>query len=139
MYIGEFQLGDLLPLQLYTKTVGGVGTLPDDPPRAIVCSTSGQVESHLLPTTDERSTVGRFWHCIPIDARYVEGQYWIQYLYVVTGNIISTLESFRVVPGGHERGTGVSMTHFRRPPNDFILMQTDGGLLLRKKNPEVTV
>jgi hypothetical protein len=136
MYRGEFQLGDLLSLQLQT-TSAGAGAEPDDAPRAFVYSPSGIVESHLLPVTDERNVTGRFWICLPLDSKYSTGYYWIHYLYVMGGVTKSTLESFEIVAGGDSKGTGISMEHFRRQPNDFVIVQTDGGFLLRKKNPEV--
>ena len=138
MYVGEMQVGDLLTLQIYT-TSGGAGALPDDPPRATVYSTTASIESHLLPIHDERNVTGRFWHCIPLDSKYSEGQYWVHYIWSVSGVTKTSVEAFRIVAGGNQRGTGISMEHFRRPPNDFILLQTDANLLLRKKNPEVTV
>lgn len=138
MYLGEKQQGDLLSLQVYT-TSSGVGVLPDEPPRAVVIGESGQVESHLLPIDDERNVTGRFLHLVPLDAKYSEGRYWIQYYFQTSGTTVSEIHSFVIVPGGDPKGTGIAMEHFRRPPNDFILLQTDGGFLLRKKNPEVHV
>ena len=110
---------------------------PTDAPRAIVYSTSGIVESRLIPVLDSRNVTGRFWLCIPLDSKYSAGYYWVQYLYVVSGTTKSEIEAFSIRAGGNIRGTGISMEHFRRPPNDYILLQTDGGVLLRKKNPEV--
>ena len=138
MYRGEFQLGDLMALQLFT-TSAGAGVLPDNPPRATVYSSAGIIESHLLPVTDVRGVTGRFWLCVSLDSKYGNGQYWVYYLYTAAGVKKGSLESFRIVPGGSTKGTGISMEHFRRPPNDFILLQTDAGFLYRKKNPEVSV
>lgn len=133
MYTGELQLGDLLTLQIYTES------LPDDPPTANVYSSTGRVGSYLLPIHDARNVTGRFWYCIPLDSKYSVGQYWVHYLWEISSVTKSSVSAFRIVAGGDSNGTGISMEHFRRPPNDFILLQTDGGLLLRKKNPEVTV
>jgi len=137
MYRGEYQLGDLIALQLSTS-IDGALVQPDDAPRALIMSDSGIVENVQLPITDNRNIAGRFWHCISLDAKYSTGYHWIQYLSVISGITRSSVESFNIQVGGNIRGTGISMEHFRRPPNDFVLVQVDSGFLIRKKNPEVT-
>ena len=137
MYRGEYQLGDLFALQLFTDS-SGTPTNPTSAPRARVYSSSAFVEDHLLPITDSRNVAGRFWFCIPLSSKYSAGYYFVQYTYVISGTTKSTMESFRILAGGDSSGTGISMQHFRRPPDDFIMLQTDGGVLLNKKNPEVS-
>lgn len=137
MFRGTYQLGDLFALQLLAMGANA-SVEPTNAPRAIIYSTSALIESRLMPVSDSRNVAGRFWFCIPLDAKYAAGYYFVQYLYIVSGTTKSVLESFRILAGGDAKGTGISMEHFRRPPNNFIILQTDGGLLLRKKNPEVT-
>lgn len=135
-YRGEYQLGDLFALEVVCFA-GEVTVQPDDAPRAVVLGTSGVVESRLMPILDSRNVTGRFWECISLDGKYSPGYYWVQYLYAVSGVTKAALDSFRVLAGGNISGTGIAMEYFRRPPNDYVLVQNDAGALVRRKNPRV--
>jgi hypothetical protein len=60
MWIGEYTLGDRVPLTLWVRS-SDAPTVPDDPVRAIISSATAQVESLLLPITDVvKSELHRF-------------------------------------------------------------------------------
>lgn len=136
MYAGNYQLGDLYPLQVLC-TASDASVLPDDAPRAVVYDNTGVVESTLMPVTDSRNTTGRFHFLVNLDGKYSVGYHWVLYQYYVSSTLHTKLESFEIVAGGDVNGSGISMEYFRRPPNDYVLVQSDTGVLYRRKNPEV--
>lgn len=137
-WIGEYQLGDSLPLRIRVTDANGAPTLPDNPPRAIVSSSGGQVESLLLPIRDRSDETAFFQTTVILDGKYETGKHSIQYLFTISGTQKSTLDEFNILPGGDPTGTGIAMEFFGVSPNRFLLVQNDGGQLVKKKNPRIT-
>jgi len=127
----------MYPLQVVCFS-GDVITRPDDAPRAIMWDNSGIIESVRMPICDKRNTAGRFRHFINLDGKYSAGHHWVQYMYQISSTVRSKIESFQILGGGNVSGSGISMEYFGRPPNAYVLVQTDGGVLVRRKNPQVT-
>jgi len=137
MWIGEYQLGDLLPVVLWVRS-GKTPTLPDAPPRAIIYSSTAQVESFLLPIVDQREETAIFHRQAALDGKYSTGQHVIQLVYAISSVVKAEIHRFNVLPGGNANGTGIAMEYFAVQPIRYLLVQNDSGALIRRKNPVLT-
>lgn len=137
-WLGEYKLGDRLPLQLWVRS-SDAPTLPDAPPRAIVMSSAGdQIQSKLLPIHDTKSTTALFLSEICLDGKYATGAHVVQFLYTISSVVMSELHRFNITAGGNVNGTGMAMEYFSVSPNEFLLVQNDNGSLIRLRNPVIS-
>jgi hypothetical protein len=136
-WIGEYQLGDRLPLTLWVRSSDSP-TLPDNPPRAIIYSGTKQIENFLLPVVDQPNETALFRTIVNLDGKYSTGKHLVQFIYALSSVIKSEVDSFEILPGGNVNGTGLSMDFFTVNPNRYVLVHTDIGSLVRRKNPMVT-
>jgi len=137
MWLGEYKLGDRLPLNLWVRS-SSAPTLPDDPPRAIVSSTSAQVESLLMPVKDQLNETALFFTQVCLDGKYSTGMHLVQYIYQLSSTVTSEIHTFNILGGGDDDGTGIAMEYFSVSPSEYLLVQSDNGNLIRRKNPRLT-
>jgi hypothetical protein len=138
MWIGEYQQGDRLPLVLWARTPAGTPTLPDDSPRAIVSSSTGPVLSKQLPAQDQSNSTALFLSDLNLDGRFGTGLYTVQYIWKISSTVYSSIDTFNILGGGDANGTGIAIEYFSVNPNKFLLVQTDNGTLIRRRNPRIT-
>ena len=138
-WLGELMIGDLLPGAVLCTAVAqdGVPTLPDASPVLTVYSDSGIVESRKIPMDDSRGITGRFRYLFNLDGKYSTGQHWILVQYQISGTVKMEMFGFEIVGGGGVNGTGIACEFFRSTIPDYLIVHTDNGTLLRKRNPSV--
>lgn len=138
-WLGKYLQGDMVRLSVWTLDDSETPLLPDAAPRVLVSSTSEQVTTLKVPITDSVKTTGYFLYDLCLDSLFPAGEYFAQYVYE-HGSVVRSapLDTFEVVAGGDATGRGISMTFFKPPANDYIVLQTDTGTLRRFRNPEVS-
>lgn len=139
MYLGDFQLGDRVPLTVFCTNASGAPVSPDAAPAVSIFleGASAPAFSMRLPPADRVNTPGLFLHALHLDGRFTTGEYVAHVSWLASGAARATLLRFGVLPGGHADGAVIAMYPYRRPHADFLVQQTDGRKLLRGRNPVV--
>jgi hypothetical protein len=139
MFSGHYTLGQLLPLRLWVTDDKGAGTLPDTNPVAVIYDNTGnQVASFQLPCRDQNTCTGWFECAANLDSNYSPGRYTTLYTFTISGSAYGRYEQWEIVAGGDGVGSGVGMYFYRQPQADFLLLQTDRGILKTRRNPRVS-
>ena len=138
MFAGHYLLGQLLPLRLWVVDSNDAGTEPDSAPIAAVYDSSGtKVASYTLPCREQNTVTGWFEDVANLDNRYSTGRYTTLYTYLLDGVAQGRIEQWEIVAGGDGVGSGVGLYFYRQPQADFLLLQTDRGILKTRRNPRV--
>ncbi len=138
-FSGRHQLGNLLPLSVRCVDGNGTPTLPATAPMARIFDDDGLlVTTQKLPLTDSPDTTALFSFPFTLGSEFTTGLHTVLYDYAVSGTHRSVEDHFQIVPGGDADGNGISMYYMRQPSRDFVLVQTDSGLLRRLRNPRLT-
>lgn len=139
MYLGDFQLGDRLPVAVLCTSAAGLPQSPDEAPFASFCHADDTTPalSLALPPADPLNATGLFMLTVHADGRFKEGDWTANVSWTVSGSPRAELRRFTILPGGHKDGSIVAMHHYRRPHADFLIQQTDGRKLLRGQNPTI--
>ena len=139
MFIGHYTVGQLLPLRLLVVNDQGQGTLPDESPLATVYDSAGEcISQYTLPCRDQNSCTGWFQDRVNLDNKYQVGRYTTFYTFLLSGVPCGRLEQWEIVAGGDGVGSGVGLYFYRQPQADFLLLQTDRGTLVTRRNPRVS-
>lgn len=138
MYLGEYRLGDTVPLLLRTVNAAGTPTEPNDCPQLVVWQGSTDLYRAELPIIERAVNAGTFSLGLFLGAGFAEGNCSIQYRYVLPSNYIGSSEdTFRIVAGGNADGAVTSMYFYDRPQAKFIVHGTETGRILKGKNPSI--
>jgi hypothetical protein len=138
MFRGRYRLGDLFPLSVWCRNAAGTPTLPDAAPRVRITDADGDfVLAQKIPIIDPDDITGLFRYRLSLDSRFSTGTYHVSYQYEIGGTAYGKTEDLEIVAGGHTDGAGISMYYMRQSPKDFVLLQTDGGLLRKLRNPRL--
>ncbi len=60
----------------------------------------------------------------------------VLYQYEIDSIAFADEDLFEIVAGGTTDGVGISSYYYRRPQQSFVLVQAEGGRLLKKRNPK---
>jgi hypothetical protein len=138
MFLGYYQLGDLLPVSVWTLDSASTPTVPDDVPVVHVYDSSGDViTARLLPVIDPAKITGYFQYRINLDAKFSTGYHTVMVNYVISSANYARIHHFEILGGGNSQGVGMAMHFFKQPAADYVLLQTDTGSLKRLRNPSV--
>lgn len=135
---GFYALGQLVPLRLWTTNASGDPQVPDAAPVACVLDEDGDcVDRFNMPALDQNVHDGWFSYRLGLDHRFATGAYTVLYTYLIDGTAYGRIERFEVIAGGDGLGTGVGLHFYRQPQADFLLLQTDTGVLKTRRNPRI--
>lgn len=137
MDMGRYILGDTIGLSCWCRDSSATPTEPDQAPVAVITSESAHVTTLRLPIHDRYGVTGYFHLPLVLDNRFAAGQYVVTYQYVVGGTAGGDVSTFEIVGGGHTDGPGIGLFYYRRPTSDYCLIQTDGGRIIRRRNPRL--
>lgn len=139
MYLGDYQLGDRLPLEVFCQNAAGLPVEPDAAPVATVYAGSAttSVVSQLLPPADRFGAPGLFQHTMHLDGRFNTGRYNVLFSWLASGSPRVSLARFYVLPNGNAAGAVIAMTHYRQPQAEFLVQQLDSGRLVKGRNPRL--
>lgn len=134
--LGQFQLGDFLPLTLQTVTGDETTpTLPTAAPTAKIFNASGTlVETISLPIHDPVGAVAYFQHKRQLDSTYSAGKYFICYQWTTTSAGVQC-QTFEILAGGDADGAVIGMAWFEVPEARNVVYQLDSGALRAGRNP----
>ena len=89
---------------------------------------------------DQRGVVGGFFR-LPIflgELYTSTGRYLVAMRWCTGGIAHCVTGDFYMLPGGSADGTIISMSPIERPDARYVIWQTDGGLIVRGRNPRVS-
>jgi hypothetical protein len=142
MYRGRYQLGTHVPLAVLTVNGSNVPSAPASCPRLEVRTAAGAVVfgDKPVPVQDRYgaevdATV--FAYSLFLDGRFAAGLYTATYRYTLGSYEGVVVDEFEVVAGGDGDGAVIAMHYFDRPHAKFVVMQLDGGSLVKGRNPRV--
>lgn len=138
LYLGEFQLGNSVPLFLRTTSALHVPTEPNDCPVCVIWKGSTEIERFELPVIERFTKTGSFFLSLFLGTDYSEGNYLAEFRYVLPDDYIGSKQSaFRIVAGGNADGSIVTMYFHARPEAKYVIQQVERGLVLPGKNPSI--
>lgn len=134
-YLGRFQQGQELPLQLQCFASGETPGLPDNPPVVRIYGDGTLVDEAILAVQPDTQVAGRFGLNYRLGARVAPGRYVAAYWYSAMAMIQSQVQVFEVVPGGDPGGPTIAAQLVSRPDGDQILAQLGSGPLVLGRDP----
>jgi hypothetical protein len=137
MYIGRRYQGQRIGLALWCLDSGNTPTLPDAAPIARVLGPNGLATSLKLPIIDRYGVTAYFGRALQLDSRFAQGQYSVNYQYAIGGMNYGKMDNFLLLAGGAPDGSGLAMFYFAFPGGDQVLLQTEMGRIIRRRNPQV--
>jgi hypothetical protein len=138
MFIGYYQLGDLLPVSVWTLDAAGTPTEPDDVPVLQIYDADGLATyTKILPVVDSANITGYFQYRVNLDQAFSTGYHSLIIHYVISSTSYAIVGQFEVVDGGDDEGQGIAMHFFKQPAADYVLLQTDRGSLKRLRGPTI--
>ena len=138
MFLGHYQLGDLLPISVWTLGASGTPTEPDDVPLIQILDSDGlAVLARTLPVVDSANVTGFFQYRMNLDQLFSAGYYSILATYIISSTNYAQVNEFEIVAGGNAEGNGIAMHFFNQPAADYVLLQADRGTLKRLRNPTI--
>lgn len=93
------------------------------------------IDAKKIPLQDKAVATGLFYYPLLLNGAFAAGSYRVRYKWTVSGFNGVAIETFEVVGGGHGDGQYISAFYLHRPFADFLIGQTDGGVIDRVKNP----
>lgn len=138
-YLGRYQLGDYVPIEVHLTNASGVVTAPttatDRAPIASVYKGSAKVDS--FPISPHTPDLKLFRKHLRLSSSYAAGQYVVAVLWVNGGGGFYGHDEFffEVVPGGASDGAIIALAEYQRPDSINVLWQEDGGKIKNGKNP----
>lgn len=139
MYLGRYQLGATVGLELYCHDSNNQMVVPDSPPQLKTFSGTTLVEAKLMPVEDRYIVNGVFRLPLFLGRLYAVGQYSVVYYYHVTGSSYYGIhtDNFEVIPGGDVRGAGISSYFYERPEADYVVQGLESGSIIKGRNPTI--
>ena len=139
-YLGRWQPGEFLPLQVVTTKPGRVAQDPTREPVATIYrdgSSLTLVRQVTLAAHDRGAAVGAFRLPLFLGAEFsVSGRYLVVIRWTtVAGVARCRAGTFYLLPGGSADGAVIGMAFVSRPDANHLVMQTDSGRMLRGRNP----
>lgn len=134
----RYQLGDLLPLNVWAVTVGGTQTAPDAAPTAKIYAASDvttPVKTVSLPIDDRYGALVRFHTMDNLDGDYSTGTYHVIYEYAHSSVGNGGREDFEVVAGGDAMGSVIASECVDRPTGRHVVFALDDGSIRVSRNP----
>lgn len=141
MYRGRYQLGDEARIGVQCTDSGGTPAAPDAAPTITVYSSSGAkiVENKAIPPKDRARATGFFEHFVRLGSDFAAGFYTVLYKWATGGGAFNgrAVDHFEILPGGSADGTVLALHYFDAGHAQFLVQQTDAGLVKAGKNPRV--
>lgn len=138
-YLGRYRLGEIVPIILQTLDDSLTPTNPTNAPVAVVYDSSDSaVRSVKLPIMDQADVTGLFHYPLSLDNVFSAGTHEVIVHFTVGSTIKVVILSFEIVAGGDYDGSGIEMYYFRHPLRNYLLLQTDAGLIRKLRNPRAT-
>ncbi len=132
-YLGRYQQGQDVPLEIQCFQPKGVRGLPDRAPVARMYRDGTLVGAQVLPVSDDLAA--RCGGSYLLGPGSEPGLYSVIYWYETGGVPRSQWQVFEVVPGGDPAGPVIAATVLERPDGDQVLAQFGSGVLAVGRDP----
>ena len=151
MNLGRFQQGDWLPIPVVTDNTSGSPAFPTDNAAAVVHPylwIIDPTQTHQLLVLAEQplaaisrfdsNLTGRHLLYQRIGPELPVGLYYVYLQWQAASATYNRrqVHTFQVVAGGDTKGAYTSLVFYERPHANFLVGQTDGGLLEARRNPQ---
>lgn len=134
-YLGRYQLGQDVPIQVQCVDSNGASTVPDGAPLALVCREGVFLRAAEVPAETDPDVTGRFRGRITLGDGDAPGHYAVVYLYSTLGLQRGDSDQFEVVAGGDASGPVVAGYSFTRPDGDYFLAHLAAGRVAAGQTP----
>lgn len=134
-YLGRFQQGDEVPLQIQCFAGAATPGLPDAAPVVRMYRDGTLVDEVILALQPNTQVVGRFGANYRLGYLSEPGRYLAAYWYQASDMVQSQYQVFEVVGGGDPAGPVLAAQSIRRPDGDRMLAQVASGALLLGQDP----
>ncbi len=134
-YLGRYQQGQQVPLEIQCFQPRVVKGLPDAAPVARMYRDGVLVQTETLPVNQDG--VGRFGRTYRLGRQDDPGLYAVIYWYRTGGTVRSLWQTFEVIPGGDPAGPVIAATVLERPDGDQVLAQFGSGVLAVGRDPYI--
>ena len=137
MYLGRFQHGNFLPLDLTVETTTGSPSLPTYAPLAKVFDNTGDLKATIkLPIKDRYGTTGYFSRSYRIPTSWGTGKQWfVVYQWIRAGNTYQKAATFELFNTGDEDGNVPAMTSLQKADAIHVVYETESGKVKSGRNP----
>jgi hypothetical protein len=139
-YLGRYQQGEELPLRVQCVDAAGAPADPAAVPAATVYrdgATPTLLETVALAAQLRGVEVGVFGRPHFLGPLYATaGPHKVLYRWQDAGGVAHCLPAyFTLLPGGDADGAVIALAYAERPDARYLIYQTDGGRLVRGRNP----
>lgn len=135
MWLGTFQLGEVVPIDLQTVAANDVPTDPSAIPTLRTYAADGTlVDTDLKMPRFGVGTTGLFRKYLFLDSDYAAGKYCVRVSYTVT-NAKAPLFFFEILPGGNTKGAYRALSYYDKTGGDIVVGETDTGELELRVRP----
>lgn len=138
-WLGHYQIGDTVPIGFRAVNGSGVGVEPDAAPQASLFRDANLIVTVKVPIVDRYGTTAWFAERLFLDGRFLTaGTYQVLYHYLLSGTPYLEADEFQILAGGSPVGHSMSMFFAHgMAAADYVLVQTEAGQILRKRNPRI--
>jgi hypothetical protein len=141
VFRGQHQLGAEVPVGVQCTDASGEPAAPDAAPTITIYSAAGAkiVENKKIPPKDRADSLGFFEHFVRLGSDFTVGAYSVLYKWATGGGAFSgcAVDYFEVIPGGSSDGTVLGLHYYDAGHAQFLVQQTDAGIIKTGKNPRV--
>ena len=135
--MSRYILGDHVECRVQCYDADGAPVIPDACPTIDIYDSTftSVLAAKKIPPQDKNGASGLFYYRQHLSNVFATGRYTILYKWTASAFSGQELSTFEVVAGGDGYGQYISCFYLKRPFADFLLGQTDGGVIDRVKNP----
>jgi hypothetical protein len=134
-YLGRYQQGDEVPLQLQCFAAAETAGLPDAAPIVRIYREGVLADEFTLPLLPDAQVSGRFGQNYRLGYLTAPGRYLAAYWYQASDVVQAQQQVFEVMPGGDPGGPVLATQVIGRPDGDRVLAQVASGALLVGQDP----
>ncbi len=134
-YLGRYQVGQDVPLEVQCVDSNGSPAVPDAAPLARVYRDGSFLATKVLPIETDDGAVGRFRGIYTLGNADETGRYAVVYLYSHLGLSRGSSDIFEVLPGGDPAGPVIAGYSLARPDGDFFLAHLAAGRVASGQTP----
>lgn len=135
MYLGRFQLGQVVKLGLSIVDGSGNPVSPDAAPMAVITNPDSSTDPAFKLAMDGGSTA--FAIKLMLGNENSLGTYSVAYSYQAGVFAGSGGDTFDVIAGGDAGGRIISMSAYERPEASYVVAQIASGRIVQGKNPSL--
>lgn len=140
-YLGEYLLGEWIPIPLVCRDASGNESNPTAAPTLNIYKANDTpvtgYDDVTVPPFAQGERTGYFNKNVFLNSNFSAGRYIALLQYAVSGSNKAELHFFEVVAGGNAKGAYVALFYYPRPHANYIVGQLDDGTLEMRRGPRL--